>query len=268
MELRGEVVVLTGASRGLGVAIAQRLAARGAHLVLAARAADGLERVAAQVREAGGEATVVACDVTQAADRERLVAAASEVGPIAVLVNNAGVEMPGPFVDASAADVDQQVAVNLLAPVHLTHAVLPGMVARRKGVVVQVSSMSGKAPTPYNAVYAATKYGLNGFTGSIRIELEGTGVHAGVVCPGFVADTGMWADSGGKAPAMMREVSPERVADGVAQVIDGAVEVLVTPGPMRPALALAQLAPRLDGFVLKRFGVLDVLKQRGPRGAE
>jgi short-subunit dehydrogenase len=262
MELRGKVVVLTGASRGLGVPIAVRFAEQGAHVVLAARTAGPLEGVAEQVRRAGGAATVVACDVTEPAGRQQLIEAAAGVGPIEVLVNNAGVETPVAVVDQQPADIDFQVAVNLLAPIHLTRAVLPDMIARARGVVVMVSSMSGKAPTPFNAVYCATKHGLNGFTASLRVELDGTGVHAGVVCPGFVAESGMWASGGLAAPAIMREVPLQQVVDGVMRVVDGAPEVLVTPGPMRPMLALAQLSPRLDGFLLKRLGVLAVLRQR------
>ncbi len=261
-ELRGKVVILTGASRGIGVSIAKALAAEGAHLVLAARDRAGLEQVAEQVLAAGGRATVVPCDIGAAADRQRLVEAASAAGPIDVLINNAGVEVPLSVLDVSPEDVDRQVTVNLLAPIHLTKLVLPGMVERRSGVVVVVSSMSGKSPTPYNAIYTATKHGMNGFVASLRIELLETGVHAGVVCPGFVAEAGMWADTGDKAPAMLPEVPLGKVVAGVRKVIDGAPEVLVTPTPVRPLLALAQLFPSLDGALLKRMGILSVLEQR------
>lgn len=257
-DLTGRVAILTGASRGLGVAIARRLASEGAMVVIAARDPDGLARTAAAM----GAARSVVCDVTVAADRERLVNEAREVGPVAILVNNAGLEVPVSVLDHRPEDVEREVAVNLLAPIHLTKLVLPDLVARREGVVVMVSSMSGKSPTPYNAIYAATKHGLNGFTASLRIELAGTGVHAGVVCPSFVADAGMWADSGVKAPFLMREVPIERVVDGVLRVVRGSAEVLVTPSPVRPLLALAQLFPLLDGAVLRSIGVLDVMKQR------
>lgn len=267
-ELGGKVVVLTGASRGIGVAIATALAREGAHLVLAARDREGLEGVAAEVRRAGGAATVVPCDVTRAEDRERLVAAAEAIGPVEVLVNNAGIEIAMSVVDQSVDDVDRTVAVNLLAPIHLTKLVLPGMIGRGSGVIVTVSSMSGKSPTPYNAIYTATKYGVNGFTASLRIELHGTGVHAGVVCPSFVADAGMWHDTGVKAPAMMREVPLERVVAAVRRVIDGASEVLVTPTPVRPLLAIGQLFPNLDAVMLRRLGVLDVLRDRARATAD
>lgn len=259
MDLKGRTVVLTGASRGIGVGIAEALAAEGARIVLSARDAAGLEATAAKVRAAGGEAIVVPGDVTRPEDRAALLAAAGEID---VLVNNAGIEIPVSVLDHSEADIEAELAVNLRAPLALTRAVLPGMVARGRGAVVMVSSMSGKSPTPYNAIYTATKFGLNGFTASLRIELAGTGVHAGVVCPSFVADAGMWADSGVKAPALMREVPPARVVAGVRRVIDGAPEVLVTPGPVRPLLAIGQLFPSLDAIMLRWLGVLDALKAR------
>lgn len=257
-DLRGKVVVLTGASRGIGVAMARRLANEGARLVLTARNAEELGRVGAEV----GAARLVVADVSVAADRARLVAEACEVGPIAVLVNNAGLEVPLAVADLTEDDVERQIAINLVAPLQLTRAVLPAMIAAGSGVIANISSMSGKSPTPYNAVYTATKFGLNGFTASLRIELEGTGVHAGVVCPSFVAEAGMWADTGVKAPAMMREVPLEWVVDGLMRVIRGSGEVLVTPTPVRPLLAIGQLFTGLDGPMLRALGVLDVLKSR------
>lgn len=262
ISLQGAVVVLTGASRGLGRLIALDLASEGAHLVLAARDAGALDEVATAARAAGGKATTVATDVTSARDRDGLVAAARSVGPVEVLINNAGIEIAVSMLEQTAEDVDRQIAVNLVAPIQLTRALLPGMVRRGKGCVVMVSSMSGKAPTPFNSIYAATKHGLNGLAASLRIELSGTGVHVGTVCPSFVAGTGMWADTGVKAPALVREVAPERVAAGVRKVLNGAPEVLVTTSPVRPLLALAQLFPSLDAFLLRRMGVLTKLRER------
>lgn len=259
MELGGRTVVVTGASRGIGVALAEALAAEGARLVLGARDETGLAATAERVRCLGGEAIVVAGDVTSASYRQALVDAAGEVD---VLVNNAGVEVPVALVDQTEADVEQQLAVNLLAPMLLARAVVPGMVARGRGVVVAVSSMSGKSPTPWNAVYAATKHGLNGLMASLRLELAGTGVHAAVVCPSFVAGAGMWADWGVRAPRRLREVPLDAVVRGVRRAIDGAPEVLVTPGPIRPLLALGQLFPGLDGTFLRRLGVLDAFRER------
>lgn len=254
--------VLTGASRGLGRAIALDLARDGGHLLLTARDRAGLETTAAAVRAAGAEATVVVADLSTEAGRAAIVAAAEAAGPVDALVNNAGIEITVSVLDHTPDDIEREVAVNLVAPLLLTRAMLPGMVARGRGAVVMVSSMSGKSATPYNAVYAATKHGLVGFTSSLRIELDGTGVHAGVVCPSFVRGEGMWADTGLAAPAGLREVEPARVCAAVRAVLGGSAEVLVTPTPVRPLLALAQLFPALDARVLRWMGVLDVLEAR------
>ncbi len=260
--MSSRVVVVTGASRGLGVTIAEDLARDGGVLVLAARDEAGLRATAAKVEACGARAVVVPCDVTVPADRARLVAEAEALGPVHVLVNNAGVEIAIAVIDQTHDDIEAQVRVNLLGPIHLTRAFLPGMLANKRGQIVMISSMSGKSPTPYNALYTATKYGLNGFTASLRIELDGSGVSAGVVCPSFVSDAGMWSDSGVPAPAMMREVSPAAVARGVRKVLSGKAEVLVTPTPVRPMLALGQFFPTIDGPMLRLLGVLDALKAR------
>lgn len=265
MDLRGRRVLLTGASRGIGVALAQGLAADGAELVLVARNRVGLEQTALQVRAAGGTAEILPADLTSPADRERVVA---EAGAVDILVNNAGVEVPLAFLKQTPNDVRTQIEVNLIAPIELTGAFLPLMIERGSGAVVMISSMSGKSPTPYNGIYSATKFGINGFAQTIRIELEGTGVHIGTVCPSFVASAGMWADWGVKAPGLLREVPLQAVVAATRKVISGAPEVLVTPGPMRPLLALSQLFPRLDGAVLRAMGVTAALRDRARAVAE
>jgi short-subunit dehydrogenase len=182
-------------------------------------------------------------------------------------VNNAGVEVTLAVTDTTFEQIDTVIRTNLSAPIWLIKLVLPGMLAQRRGTIVTVSSMAGKSVSPYNAVYSATKHGVNGFTASLNIELEGTGVRAGVVCPGFVSSAGMWADTGEKAPRMMREVSPGKVAASVLKVIDGSNEALVTPAPMRPLLAAAELAPGLTKVVVKRMGIVRAFKDRAERAA-
>jgi short-subunit dehydrogenase len=259
VPLGGSTTLLTGASRGLGALIAPALAAEGTNLVLAARDARKLEHVAAQCASFNVAVRAVAADVSLASDRERLVC---EAGRIDILINNAAIQKTRALVDQTAGDVESQLVTDLIAPIELTRMVLPGMIERRRGVIVNVSSMSGKVATPYNAIYAAAKHGLNGFTASLRHELQGTGVHAGVVCPSFVGETGMWANSGQRAPAMMREIKPEQVVRAVFAVLEGAEQVLVTPRPVRPLLALRELFPAIEGFYLRRMGILDALRGR------
>ncbi|MEP7348131.1 MAG: SDR family NAD(P)-dependent oxidoreductase [Gemmatimonadaceae bacterium] len=262
-DLKGATAIVTGASRGIGPYIARTLAARGANVALAARNASQLDETRRACESSGVRAIAIATDVTSMDDLRRLVDTVEhEFGPIDVLVNNAGIEITASVDGHSAGQVDDIVRTNLNAPIQLTKLVLPSMLARKRGAIVNVSSLAGKSATPYNAIYSATKHGLNGFTSSLAIELDGTGVTAGVVCPGFVADAGMWADTGKKAPRMMREVAPQRVADAVIKVIGGSSEVLVAPGPIRPLFALAALFPGLTKIATKRLGVLDAMKGR------
>jgi short-subunit dehydrogenase len=256
------LTLLTGASRGLGVRLAEDLARDGGTLILVARDAEGLAATAAKVAAAGATPICVTADLADPEGVDRVAAAVLAQGVPDRVVLNAGIEITVGVLDQSADDIARQIALNLASPLRLTRALLPAMVAAGRGAVVAISSMSGKSPTPYNAVYTATKHGLNGFYASLRIELWGTGVHCGVVCPSFVADTGMWSDTGVKAPPLMREVTPAAVVAAVRAVLGGAPEVLVTPTPVRPLLALGQLFPRLDGAMLRTIGVLDALRER------
>jgi short-subunit dehydrogenase len=256
------VAVLTGASRGIGSAIAEDLAPRYSTIVLGARDGTGLEETASKVRAANGRPVLAVMDVRTDEGRNALIAAAEAEGDIEVFVNNAGVEVPVPVVEQSLDEIEAQFDVNLRSPILLTRQVLPGMIRRGRGAIVMISSMSGKSPTPYNSIYSATKFGLNGFAGSLQFELEGTGVRVGVVCPGFVSGRGMWADTKVKAPLLMREVSIEKVVAAVQKVISGRPEVLVTPGPVRPLLALSQLRPTWIPPILHWMGITDVLEER------
>jgi short-subunit dehydrogenase len=260
-DLRGSVALLTGASRGLGVYVARALAREGMDLVLAARSADRLEAVRRECEALAVRAISVPCDVTSRDDLHALVATAERAfGRIDVLVNNAGIEITAPLAEFSFDDIDNVIRTNLNAPIWLTKLVLPSMLARRRGVVVHMASMAGKSGVPYNSIYSATKHALIGLTESMNLELEGTGVRAGVVCPGFVADAGMWADHGGKAPALLREVSPEKVADAVLNVIRGSSEQLVTSGPVRPLLALGAMLPGMKTSMIRRMGLTALMR--------
>jgi short-subunit dehydrogenase len=264
VEWKGAVVVVTGASRGLGEVIAKRLAAEGCRLALVARDAGKLAAVSAVCPGS----VAISADVTVPADRARLLAEAeAALGPIDGLVNNAGIEITEAVVNQTDEEVENTLATNLYAPIALTRLVLPGMLARRRGAIANVSSMSGKGATPYNAIYSAAKHGLNGFTASVAIELAGTGVHTGVVCPGFVSGAGMWAGTGLRAPLAMREVPPDAVADAVVRVLRGASEVLVTSGPIRPLLAIQELFPGLKAPMMARLGITAALKARATRAA-
>lgn len=188
MDFRGKSVVITGASSGIGEALAVRLARRGAKLGLGARSEGELERVAKACREAGGEAIVVPTDVTRPEDCGRLVdSAAAAFGGIDAFVANAGISMLARFEDVTDLSIFERVmAVNYLGAVYATHFALPH-VKRSRGLLVAVSSLTGKFGAPTRSGYAASKHALEGFFDTLRIELLGSGVSVLVVSPGFIA---------------------------------------------------------------------------------
>src|SRR5665647_2036930 len=171
MEMRqlvGRTAIITGASRGIGIHIARALAKQRMHLVLAARSEAGLEQVALDMRALGARVLAVRCDVANEADRAGLVRRAeAEFGEIDLLVNNAGIESTFPYDRQSPEEIERIISVNLTAPMLLTRAVLPGMVARRRGHIVNIASLAGKVGVPYGLPYAATKAVLIHFTESV-----------------------------------------------------------------------------------------------------
>lgn len=192
----GRTALVTGASRGLGVAIAQALAAKGCDLILTARSRAGLEVAAEKARSAGaGRVSIIVCDLSDPASITDLAHQAESSGTVDFLINNAGAERATAYVARTASSILDDIALNLTAPMLLTHALLPGMIARRSGHVVNVASASGLIATPYQEPYSATKFGMVGFSRSLRLtsRMEGWGVGISAVCPGFIADDGMFA---------------------------------------------------------------------------
>jgi uncharacterized protein len=263
VELDGARVLLTGGSRGIGPFIARALLARGVRVTLAARSADDLEAVRHSL--GSDRVAMVAGDVTNEEDRVAMVAdAEAAFGPTDVLVNNAGIEMILPFPEYTEEDIHAMVATNLDAPIQLCRLVVPGMLARGRGHIVNVASLAGKAATPYNTVYAATKHGLIGFTYSLRAELHGTGVSASAVCPAFVSEAGFataYAEPN-VGRGLGTETNPRRVARAVVRAIERDKPDVVVAGAL-PQIADVSLAisPRLTTFLARRLGGYDSLRR-------
>ncbi|MBJ6761602.1 SDR family oxidoreductase [Myxococcaceae bacterium JPH2] len=188
LAMRGKTVVVTGASSGIGEELAVVLAARGANVVLAARNAEALERVKARCTQAGGTALAVPTDVADPEACRVLVERAVEAfGGVDVLVNNAGVTMHSRLEDVKDLGLFERIMrINYLGAVYCTYHALPHLKAR-KGLIVAVSSLTGKTGVPTRTGYAASKHAMQGFFDSLRIELLGTGTDVLVVSPGFVA---------------------------------------------------------------------------------
>jgi short-subunit dehydrogenase len=184
MRLAGARVVVTGASRGIGAALATELAARGARVVLVARSAEPLEKLAAEL---DGEAFTA--DLADASVIEPLVRRIEADGPIDVLVNNAGIDLTGDLVALPADDIVGLLAVNLRAPILLCRAVIPGMLERGRGHILNVSSLGGTNAVPGLASYSASKAGLSHFTAGLRADLKGTPITTTLAQIGTVEGT-------------------------------------------------------------------------------
>lgn len=183
--LTGKIAIVTGASSGIGEATAWELARRGARVVLAARREDKLNANVAAITGAGGQAVAIPTDVTDAEQITRLVARTEELfGCVDIVVNNAGIAWKDPYTRNSVGQIKQSIDVNLVGAILLTHAVLPGMLRRSSGTIISVASVA--AHIAVDPLYSATKYGLRGFSLSLRRQLGGTGISVSLVSPGFV----------------------------------------------------------------------------------
>ncbi|HEX2391887.1 MAG TPA: SDR family NAD(P)-dependent oxidoreductase [Solirubrobacterales bacterium] len=241
MEISGRTALLTGATGGLGRAIAKALAARGATLVLSARKAEALEALAAELPGSGHR--TAPADLAQPGAAEALAAA---VGEVDILVANAGLPAAGSVTDFSAEQVARALRVNLEVPILLARALYPAMVERGSGHLLFVSSLSGKAASPRTSIYNATKFGLRGFALGLRADLAPHGVGVSIVSPGFVREAGMFADSGAKPPPGMGTTSPERVSAAAVKAIESnRVEIAVAPLPQRLGAHFALMSPAL-----------------------
>jgi short-subunit dehydrogenase len=241
MDLSGRRALLTGATGGLGRAIATAMAKRGATLILSARKREALEEQAGALPGSGH--MVLPADLAEPGAADRL---AAEAGAVDVLVANAGLPGAGWLSDFSSEQVERALRVNLEAPMLLARALFPAMIERGAGHLVFVASLSGKAGSPRSSVYNATKFGLRGFALGLRPDLSPRGVGVSLVSPGFVRDAGMFAEAGAKPPPGMGTASPELVGAAVVKAIENdRVEVAVAPLQQRFAAHLALASPSL-----------------------
>jgi short-subunit dehydrogenase len=260
--LQGRTALVTGASGGLGTHIARRLAREGMNVAVSGRREDALTRVAEELRGLGVQSVAVPADLANH-DVDTLVERVeAALGPIDVLVNNAGVESVGAFTTYTREELTAMVDVNLTAPLLLTHRLTAGMLERGRGHVVFIASVAGKIGPAFNEPYAATKAGLVGLTQSLRAEYLDAPIGFSVVCPGFIAGDGMYArmaEEGHRSNRMMGETTTEKISGAVVRAIrDDRAEIIESGAPIRPMLALAQLAPGLVERLAPRFGVTDL----------
>lgn len=265
-NLEGRTALVTGASGGLGTHIARRLAREGMNVAVSGRREDALSQIATELSGLGVKSVAAPADLSDLARGDMLIESVeSALGPIDVLVNNAGVESIGAFTSYTREELTSMVDVNLTAPLLLTHRLVPGMLERGRGHVVFIASIAGKVGPAFNEPYAATKAGLIGLNQSLRAEYLNEPIGFSVICPGFIAGDGMYArmvQGGQRSNRMMGETTTEKVTDAVVRAIhDDRAEILESGVPIRPMLALAQLAPGLVERVAPKFGVTDLFRR-------
>jgi short-subunit dehydrogenase len=265
-NLQGRTALVTGASGGIGTHLARRLAREGMNVAVSGRREDALAKVANELSALGVKAAAVAADLSELSNIDPLLdGVEAALGPVDVLVNNAGVESIGAFTSYTREELTSSIDINLTAPLLLTHRVTPGMLERGQGHVVFIASVAGKVGPAFSEPYAATKAGLIGLTQSLRAEYLDAPVGFSVVCPGFVAGDGMYArmvEDGHSSNRMLGETTTEKISEAVVRAIrEDRAETIESGAPIRPMLALAQLAPGLVERVAPRFGVTEMFRR-------
>jgi short-subunit dehydrogenase len=250
MQLRGANALITGAGGGLGHYIARALAAEGVNLALSDLPSPELEALTEEIQGRGVRAEPVPTDLRDRKQLDNLVGNAEQaIGPLDGLVNNAGLEYGGAFLVQSREELEAIVDVNLLAVMELTRQVLPGMLERGRGHVVNLASVAGKAAAPYLASYAATKHAVVGFTHSLRGEYVERPVGFSAICPIFITRVGMYGrleGQVGEPPRMLTTKPPEAVGEAVVKAIrEDRAELIVGPPPIRALAAFYAAAPKV-----------------------
>lgn len=257
--LDGTTVLITGAGSGIGRLLALGAAGRGARVVLWDLDGPAAERVAGEITAAQPAGTALA-QVVDVTDTQAVRAAAAEaeaaIGPVDVVVNNAGVVSGERLTEATDEQIRRTYEVNALAPYWVTRAVLPGMLERRRGLVVTIASLAGMVGVAQQTDYSGSKHAAVGFTESLRAELHesGPGVSTLLVCPYYI-DTGMFAGVRSRFSAVLPILQPDDVATRVLDAIESGRERLVLPGHVVPSLALRALPVRVGDAALRALGV-------------
>lgn len=269
MDLGGKRVLLSGASGGLGNAIARELADAGAKLVLSGRREKELRELARSLPGGARVHKVIVADLARSGAGEKLV---REAGKLDVLVANAALPASGKIDGYTQTELGRAVRVNLEAPIRMTRELLPGFLEKGEGHFVYIASLSGHYASARSALYAATKFGLRGFALGLREDVTAKGVGVSIVSPGFVRDAGMFADTGAKPPPGSGTTTPKKVSRAVVKAIAAnRAEIKVAPLRQRAMVRFAsrhsELVGRATRGSARAAGIADGVadKQTGKR---
>jgi short-subunit dehydrogenase len=259
VDLEGKRVLLSGATGGIGRAIAEELAGRGAGLVLSSRRKEELEKLAGSLPGGASRHEVIAADLADDGAAEKLI---EEAGDVDILVANAALPASGKLDDFSSKEVQRAVRVNLESPILMARALAPKLVEKGAGHLVFISSLSGKVGTPGSALYSATKFGLRGFAFGKRADMHPHGVGVSIVSPGFVRGAGMWADAEVDPPPMIGMTTPAKVAKAVARAIErNRSEITVAPRRQRLAAEIGYRHPEFAARLQRRSGAAEIASE-------
>jgi hypothetical protein len=247
--------LVTGASSGIGERLARRFAERGARLVLVARRTDRLEKLADEIRNRGGEAVVLPCDVSdRAAVFDCAKQALERIGKIDILVNNAGYGHHRRFVEWDVEDMERMMRVNYLGALYWTKALLPQMLERRQGWIVFLASVAGKIGVPDESAYAASKFAMVGLAEALSFEVENDGVHVLTVCPGSIRTDFFDQEALERMPAVAKRsmAEPEPLVEAILAALARGKHEITFPRPIAAAYAVRAILPRVMRWGVKR----------------
>jgi len=261
----GLAALVTGASSGIGRALALRLARDGARVALVARRAAELEALAAEIRRKGGEAVPIPGDVSDRSAAERISAQAARLlGRVDMLFNNAGYGGHRPFLEWDLDDLERMMRVNYLGSVYLTRLLLPQMVERQSGWVVFVASVAGRIGTPEESAYAATKFAVVGLAEALSIEVEDSGVHVLTVCPGVVRTPFFDPEGLARLPPVARRgiVEPDELVDAIFEALARGRHELTFPRSLAVGYVVKAVAPEFMRRQVKRVTIDATARER------
>ena len=264
-KLEGKIALVTGASRGIGPYIVRALSSKGALVIGIARNEEKLKKLQQHIIEEGGKVRMIPFDLKETHKLKELVQNLKKdnMNGIDILVNNAGIEKYKHYPDNDYESIQSIITVNLLAPMELSRLVLPGMLKRGQGNIINIASLAGRKGVAYNSIYSASKAGIIKWSDGLRQELNGTGVSISTIMPGYIDKAGMFFDGGQKAPMLLGTSSPQNVADAVMKAIKtGKGEIIVNKGLIKPLLSLNIFSPELGDFIVRKFGIINLSKKR------